>query len=246
MPIRRARFHLRILFIVIFGLATFLSHASCSVGPPMREHLILVEKWSMDVPNTVFGIEKFGIRQGHFLLHIERDGEQLAVPIDPEILSKFCYDKGWFAGWKREEELKKIADLKGTRPLLVHLSSRFYNSVVEVKVLDSPCREVEYRELPFDYPYFRVWGCQWPERGTRNWPKAKVAPGKEIRLPRNDEALYLLLDRPAWEAVTNGSMKIPSQEDYYLDPDTQLACVLWLCGLIPALVFVFVARKAVA
>lgn len=101
-------------------------------------YCVCVESWEMDVPTTVFGIDKFGIRRGDFSLHIAKDSADADVPINLRDITESRHATGPFARWNTEDELFKIARSSRTRPLMITFQP--YSDgvrIIDIKLLSS-------------------------------------------------------------------------------------------------------------
>ncbi len=112
----------KILASVAFIFLATLAPAS-AIGPIVPENYeVYVQDWDLETPKPFLSFDKFGMRQGYYLLSFHDKGKKYQQIIHPEAVSTWRNDYSFFAEWKSEELLRRVARSKEKGPLNVQFS----------------------------------------------------------------------------------------------------------------------------
>jgi len=106
------------------GMPVLPGQTAAPEQPKIGDFANRIELWTMDVPVSVFGFDKLGVRRGAYTMHINVDGRSADIPISPRMVSNNRpSSKDWFAKWKVEDELRNLANTPGT-PIIVKYTAK--------------------------------------------------------------------------------------------------------------------------
>lgn len=205
------------LFVLLF------LQSAGAIGPLIENHQVLVNSWRLAVPKTVLGYDKFGLRRGHYVLHIERQGREFSVPVEPEELSEFCPSHSWFADWNCEDRLHDLAKSSGKKSLILHFEGSYgwHMRVTNLEAVDGI-----------------------PDLNSGDAGLFKAVQEHYYLMPNNDEPQYFYNDERAWKLLRSIEFYVSERDELYVDSNSNLLIFLWCLMTMPGWALVIAIRCA--